>query len=42
MVAIKQGNVGESASLSVINFALVIVIVIVYLATTKWKEQVDA
>ena len=42
MVAIKQGNVGESASLSVINFALVIVIVIVYLATTRWKEQVDA
>jgi len=41
MVDIKQGNVGESASMSVINFLLVIVIVVVYLSTTRWKEQVD-
>jgi multiple sugar transport system permease protein len=41
MVELKQGNVGESAAMSVINFLLVIVIVIVYLATTRWKEQVD-
>jgi multiple sugar transport system permease protein len=41
MVDLKQGDVGESAAMSVINFALVIVIVIVYLATTGWKEQVD-
>lgn len=41
MVSLKQGNVGESAALSVINFALVIVIVLVYLATVGWKEQVD-
>ena len=42
MVVVKQGNVGESAAMSVINFALVIVIVVIYLATTRWKDQVDA
>jgi multiple sugar transport system permease protein len=41
MVALKQGDVGESAAMSVINFALVIVIVLVYLRVTRWKEQVD-
>ncbi|WP_083419551.1 sugar ABC transporter permease [Pseudofrankia sp. BMG5.36] len=41
MVDLKQGNVGEAAAMSVINFALVIVIVVVYLSTTRWKEQVD-
>ena len=41
MVELKQGNVGESASMSTINFLLVIVIVLVYLSTTRWKEQVD-
>lgn len=41
MVALKQGDVGESAAMSVINFALVIVIVLIYLRVTRWKEQVD-
>jgi len=41
MVELKQGNVGESASMSTINFLLVIVIVVIYLATTGWKGQVD-
>jgi multiple sugar transport system permease protein len=41
MVDLKQGNVGESAAMSVINFALVIVVVVVYLSTTRWKDQVD-
>jgi multiple sugar transport system permease protein len=41
MVELKQGNVGESASMSTINFLLVIVIVVVYLATTSWKESVN-
>jgi multiple sugar transport system permease protein len=40
MVELKQGDVGQSASMSVINFLLVIVIVLVYLSTTRWKEQV--
>jgi multiple sugar transport system permease protein len=39
MIELKQGDVGESASMSAINFLLVIVIVVVYLATTSWKEQ---
>jgi multiple sugar transport system permease protein len=41
MFELKQGDVGQSASMSVINFLLVIVIVLVYLSTTRWKEQVD-
>ena len=41
MIELKQGNVGESASMSAINFLLVIVIAGVYLATTGWKEQAD-
>jgi multiple sugar transport system permease protein len=41
MVDLKQGDVGQSASMSVINFLLVIVIVLVYLSTTRWKEQVS-
>ncbi len=40
MIDLKQGDVGESASMSAINFLLVIVIVVVYLATTRWKDQV--
>jgi multiple sugar transport system permease protein len=41
MVDLKQGNVGESASMSTINFLLVIVIVVIYLATTSWKESAE-
>jgi multiple sugar transport system permease protein len=41
MIDLKQGDVGQAASLSVFNFLLVIVIVLVYLSTTRWKEQVD-
>ena len=41
MIELKQGDVGQSASMSVFNFLLVIVIVLVYLSTTRWKEQVD-
>ena len=41
MVDLKEGDVGQSAAMSAINFLLVIVIVIVYLSTTRWKEQVD-
>ena len=41
MVDLKQSDVGQAASMSVFNFLLVIVIVLVYLSTTRWKEQVD-
>jgi multiple sugar transport system permease protein len=41
MIDLKQSDVGQAASMSVFNFLLVIVIVIVYLSTTRWKEQVD-
>lgn len=41
MFDLKQGNVGESAAMSVLNFALVIVVVLVYLSSTRWKEDVD-
>jgi len=41
MIDLEQGVVGQAASMSVFNFLLVIVIVLVYLSTTRWKEQVD-
>ena len=41
MFTLKQSYIGESAAMSVINFALVIVIVLIYLRATHWKEQVD-
>ena len=40
MVDLKQSNVGESAAMSVLNFSVVIVVVLVYLASTNWKEEV--
>lgn len=42
MYQLKQAYIGESASLSVINFALVIVVVLVFLRVTRWQDQVTA
>lgn len=42
MFQLKQGYIGESASMSVLNFAMVIVIVLIFLKVTRWKDQVDA
>ncbi len=41
MFILKQSYVGESAAMSVLNFALVIVIVLVFLRMTRWKDAVD-
>jgi multiple sugar transport system permease protein len=41
MFQLKQAYIGESAAMSVINFALVIVIVLVFLRATRWTEQVS-
>jgi multiple sugar transport system permease protein len=41
MFTLKESYIGESAAMSVINFALVIIIVLVYLRATHWKEQVN-
>jgi multiple sugar transport system permease protein len=40
MIDLKTSDVGQAAAMSVFNFLLVIVIVVVYLSTTRWKEQV--
>ena len=40
MFLLKQSYIGESASMSVINFGLVIVMVVLFLRATRWKEQV--
>lgn len=42
MYQLKEAYIGESAGLSVINFALVIVIVAVFLKVTRWRDQVTA
>ena len=41
MFILKQAFIGESAAMSVVNFMLVIVVVLVFLKTTRWKEQVN-
>ena len=40
MYQLKQAYIGESAAMSVINFLLVIVVVLVFLKATRWKDQV--
>jgi multiple sugar transport system permease protein len=40
MFQLKQSYIGESASLSVLNFGLVIVVVLLFLRATRWREQV--
>jgi multiple sugar transport system permease protein len=42
MYILKQAFIGESAALSVVNFLLVIIVVLLFLRVTHWKEQVDA
>jgi multiple sugar transport system permease protein len=40
MFLLKQSYIGESAAMSVINFGLVIVLVLLFLRATRWREQV--
>jgi multiple sugar transport system permease protein len=40
MYILKQSFIGEAAAMSVVNFALVIVVVLFFLKVTRWKEQV--
>lgn len=40
MYQLKQDFIGESAAMSVLNFALVIIIVLIFLKVTGWKDQV--
>jgi len=40
MFQLKQAFIGEFAAMSVINFGLVIIIVLVFLQVTRWKDQV--
>jgi multiple sugar transport system permease protein len=40
MYILKQAFIGEAAAMSVVNFLLVIIIVLVFLKMTRWKEQV--
>ncbi|HEY7049776.1 MAG TPA: sugar ABC transporter permease [Jatrophihabitantaceae bacterium] len=41
MYQLKQAFIGESAAMSVLNFGLVIVVVLVFLKVTRWKDQVS-
>jgi len=40
MFILKQSYIGESAAMSVLNFGLVIVVVLLFLRLTGWKDQV--
>src|SRR5579875_3227289 len=41
MYILKQAFIGESAAMSVLNFLLVIIVVLLFLRATRWKEAVD-
>jgi len=41
MYILKGSDLGESAAMSVVNFALVIVIVGLFLKVSRWKTEVD-
>jgi multiple sugar transport system permease protein len=41
MFILKQAFIGESAAMSVFNFLLVIIVVLLFLRATRWKEAVD-
>lgn len=40
MFILKESYIGQSAALSVLNFGLVIVVVLLFLRLTRWKDQV--
>ena len=40
MFILKQAFIGEAAAMSVVNFLLVIVVVLIFLRMTRWKERV--
>jgi multiple sugar transport system permease protein len=40
MFILKQSFIGEAAAMSVVNFLLVIVVVLLFLRFTRWREQV--
>ena len=41
MFLLKQSYIGESAAMSVINFGLVIVLVLLFLRAARWRDQVN-
>jgi multiple sugar transport system permease protein len=41
MFQLKQSYIGESAAMSVLNFALVILLVLLFLRATKWRDAVS-
>ena len=40
MFILKQAFIGEAAAMSVVNFLLVIIVVLIFLRMTRWKERV--
>jgi multiple sugar transport system permease protein len=40
MFNLKQNFIGESASMSVVNFGVIIIIVVVFLRVSNWKKEV--
>jgi multiple sugar transport system permease protein len=41
MYILKQSNIGEAGAMSVVNFGIVIVIVLAFLRTSRWKSEVN-
>ncbi|MDI2131207.1 sugar ABC transporter permease [Yinghuangia seranimata] len=41
MYKIKASDIGESAALSVVNFGIIIVLVLLYLGVNRWNKEAD-
>ncbi|MEU8139084.1 carbohydrate ABC transporter permease [Streptodolium elevatio] len=41
MYKLKSTDIGESAAMSVVNFGLIIVLVLVYLRVSRWNKETD-
>jgi multiple sugar transport system permease protein len=40
MFNLKQNFIGESASMSVVNFGVIIIIVLLFLRVSNWNKEV--
>lgn len=39
MYQLKNSDIGESAAMSVVNFALVVLMVVVFLKASRWNQE---
>jgi ABC-type sugar transport system permease subunit len=40
-IVVNQQNVGEAGAMAVVNFALILVLVLLYLRVSRWREEIQ-